>query len=197
MAINYNNSKYDVNFLCVWTSDIFCSISTNIFFISISVNYDNGGTNILIGIPPVNTIHLLSLNYTISIRIQHISTKTQRNDRRGFGAGVAWLNQGETVAVLENEYDTNHVSQHSIIYYYNMLENGQITNNTDAFSVYPNDKQTYFLHINLNYIFMITSPSLFSTWYGYNTDGQVLVIPPSSPGYYSVYFFVAGSYEKK
>jgi len=91
MEISFNNCKYDIKFHCTWISDSLILYFLDMTFLSLAVNDANEGRKILIGIPSANTVHLLFVDYTLSIRLQHISSKTQFSSTlpKVYGTGVA------------------------------------------------------------------------------------------------------------
>ena len=185
MAIKFNNSKYDVNILDVWTSDDFETDGMHLLSISVSANPYGDGRSVLVGIPSVDTVHLVVVNSTTPIRLESVSLKTTLygNYVSGYGTELAWLNQGRIVVVSDDGFKANLYTR---LYYYDMLENAQMTNDTPELSIFPNKVQVYPERFLKNRLHITSSLSAFSTLYACNTKGQVLIIPPSLPGYHSV-----------
>ena len=187
LAINFNNSQYDVNMLDFWTSDNYVTDGLNILSVSVSVNPYGDGNHVLVGISRINTIHLFSVNYTTSIHLQSIGSKTAfpSDYRMDYGAEFAWLNLGRILVVSATRAA---VASYSILFYYDMLENEQITDDTLELSVFPSKEQLYPETFKKTSLYIASALSNFSSLYGCNDDGQLLIIPPSLPGYYSVNF---------
>ena len=188
MSIDYNSSKYDIKFHHSWTSDILVSYWPDVLFISVSANDTKVDGKILIGIPPANTIHLLFVDYAAPIRLQHISSKKQYGlgERRGYGTKVAWLNQGRSVVILDTDFRGQKYRWDSKLHYYDISNEWPIFDTTTTLSIFPNTQQNYPAKFTGNFLFIAASFSIPATLYGYNTNEQVLVLPPSQSGYYSV-----------
>ena len=185
-AISFNNDKYKIEIQCTWTKDsLVARFFPDFYFMSIVVNYDSDNRKILIGIPSVNTVHLLYVDYKTQICLQHISSKTQLQPPygRGYGTGVAWLNQGQIVVVLDTEIVSLTFGSSSKLFYYDMLTNEQITNTTAAPWISPSNGQNYPVLFKRNIMYIVAT---VSTLCAYNHGGQVLAILPSRPGYYSI-----------
>ena len=177
----YINSTCEIDFLDSWISTGFVD---DLLKPSISITTNR---TIFVGVPQLNTVYVLFFNTTL----QNVSSKTlNRPDyyRYHYGVEFVWLNQGKILVVVAVGKRRSSDDKLSILYFYDMLANNQITNDTTEFSQFStgeNDYPTEFGALNTR---IVSSMSIYSTLYIYDNVDALIIIPPSLPGYYSTYY---------
>ncbi|CAF0757453.1 unnamed protein product [Adineta steineri] len=182
-----------------WSSEK--SLVNPLMKMSLSVN-DNDG-RILVGISADNIIKTFVTNGSSDkINLTYVSSRKNNPGalEYGYGAGVTWLNQGKKAAVLANVYVGTTLIR-SRIHFYDMTMS-TITDETSPVSIFPNRQQpsteysslegarsieTYFgpLIAGISSNSLENDPSSLNVL---DTDGRILVIFPSKPGFYSSSF---------
>ncbi|CAF4570430.1 unnamed protein product [Rotaria sp. Silwood2] len=147
------------------------------YTMSVNINVDDP-TRILIGMPFLNTVFLfiLSNNGTTLTWVSSIY-----NGRSvGYGKSVTWLT-GSQAAILVSTYSFDHSTWYaSQIYLYTFVnDTNQIISPT---AIIPNAQQPLPTTINPKLIQIVSSPASLAIL---DTDGGVLLIVPTEPGYYS------------
>ncbi|CAF1048842.1 unnamed protein product [Adineta steineri] len=168
--------KYMIKFYDVWLADQ--RFINPMIKLSLRVNSNN--EHVLVGIPSINTVHLFITNKTLN-RLIHVSSVTKFKSFRltGYGWGVEWLNDDEKAIILNIDYnENNRVTADSYFEYYDM--NNNITN---PFSIFPNNEQNCPRFSKAHFLFLTSTTFAL---YVLNVEENLLIIPSSQPGYYSV-----------
>ncbi|CAF1038482.1 unnamed protein product, partial [Didymodactylos carnosus] len=148
---------------------------------SVAINDDG---QVLVGIQSLDTVLLFSVNVSNPTMLTLI-TLADNGRYIGYGKAVAWMENGNSSAILANTYSMSYqLVSPSKIYLYN---NGFI-NSFDPTFILPNSQQTL-SDMASTLITIVSTPSALAIL---DINGNVFVILPSRPGYYSS---TAGGYE--
>ncbi|CAF1251216.1 unnamed protein product [Adineta ricciae] len=174
-------NRHTIQFYDRWESNVYFINSA--MKLSLRVNLKN--EQVLFGMPTINTVHLLLTNKT-SNHLVYLTSKTTTKGVRvgGYGWIVEWCDNYEKAIIVNVEYYGNSIkSGGSYFEYYDMNNNHYINNSTMPFSIFPNSDQE-------NSGFSSSPVALLaataSALYVMNVKEDILVIPPSKPGYFSV-----------
>ena len=180
----YSENVIDLNklYLLTLTSDYKATIidewSTekdirNIPFYSLSVTDDDGtiAPRILLRITYPAGVHLLTVNQS-AVKLEYISSKMSLK-----AIDVAWFHQGEKAAILS---DTE-----KKVLVYNMGKGTQFNSFTMPSEIFPNSDQPLPL-FSSNSLKNVQIPSEKNTIYLLLEGNQVLILPPSQPGYFTM-----------
>lgn len=154
-----------------WDADVYAAKY------DMSVSIDQNGSQVLFGIPIMNSIVLIDLdraNQTFGSSIQSLSN----GQAIGMGKTVGWLDTN-LILILMNTYSLNYVWSSSQIFVYNVT----IADSFEVISIFPNVQQT--LSSAFGPIFLATIVTVNGTVVILDSQGNYYILLPSSPGYYS------------
>jgi hypothetical protein len=140
-----------------------------------SVSLNPVTAQVLIGIQSMNTVFLISYaNQNLTL----IAMQNNGPKFIGFGKGVAWLDENNSVAILVNVYtSTTYTWVSSQIYLYQTF-----TNTSSPISVLPNVQQSFFYNMSPIFLNIISNPSNFLSII--DSGGNIFVILSTPAGFY-------------
>ena len=148
----------------------------------LSLRVSTRNSQVLVGIPYLNTVHLFITDES-SRRLIHVSSKMKLKNyaETGYGWHVDWLNNAQQVMIANVEFNGHTVLQrYSYVEYY---DSNPFTNTTIPFAVFPNDEQNLPSFDGKRLLVLTSTTSVLYVMYA---DETISIIPASQPGYFSV-----------
>lgn len=180
-------ATWPTSFAYTWQSKKACTVSESSdfdTFCALSLSINNQG-DILFGVQSMNTVFHLYVNLTNSASFIFKGSRIYSTTipSIGFGKSVSWLDD-TTAVILANNISLDYtIWDSSQIQIYDLSNGLELSDTQQPYSWFPTAQQS--MYSSLTGQILLMTASYAGSVIFMDSNGQVYIILPSSPGYYT------------